>query len=113
MESNLSELSKSGEQLAAVKAVNYSITCSDDELRLLCWIFGGSNAFSIKIGKSELVDELKKRIKKATEPELDPFAPHALSVWKVGKSYQRLSIGRSKVWIAIPTHSFRENRREV
>ena len=113
MDYSLSKLSKSGEQLAAVMAVNYSITCSNDELRLFCWILGGSNAFSVKIGKSEIVDELKKRIKKAGEPELDYLAADALSVWKVGKSYQRLSIGRSNVWKAILTHSFCGNPCEA
>ena len=89
--SNLSNLS--GKPPAAVGAVNYSITCSDYQFRLFCWILGGSNSFSVKIGKSETVDDLKAAIRKKKEPELDYLAADALSVWKVGKSSRRVSIG--------------------
>ena len=78
----------SGNPSAAIRAVNYSISlhCSDDEFKLFCWILGGRKPFSVKVGKGDTVDELKKRIKKAKEPELDYLAPDALNVWKVSKS---------------------------
>jgi hypothetical protein len=61
----------------------------------------------------DTVDELKKKIKKEKEPELDHFAPDALNVWKVRKFYQRASIRRSNVKEVILTHPFCGNQREA
>lgn len=91
-DSNLSNLS--GKPSAVVRAVNYLTTYSGNEIKLFSWILGGSRPFSVKIGMSETVDDLKAAIRKKKEPELDHIAADALSVWKVRKSSRRVSIGR-------------------
>ena len=73
--------------LTFMPLVSIKLKKADTTQRLFCWILGGSNEFSVKIGKSEMVDDLKAAIKKRREPELDQLAADALSVWKVGKSF--------------------------
>ncbi|KAF5376092.1 hypothetical protein D9615_007752 [Tricholomella constricta] len=66
---------------------------SDDEFRLFCLIPGRSNVFSVKIGKSETVDELKAKIKEKKKPELDYLAADTLSIWKLSPPIPSAEIG--------------------
>jgi hypothetical protein len=61
--------------------------------------------FSVNIGESETVDDLKKVIKKEKEPELDHLAPNSIVIWKVRFSW-RVPMRISDIREAIPTHSF-------
>ena len=50
---------------------------------LVCIIIGESTAFPVKIDETQTVGELKKFIKKETEPDLDGVAAHRLTLYKV------------------------------
>jgi hypothetical protein len=52
------------------------------------------------------VDELRKAIKKAEEPELDHLAAGSLVLWKVSASSWPVSMRISDIREAILTHSF-------
>jgi Crinkler effector protein N-terminal domain len=85
----LSDLSINGKdptvRILVVKIAQLFV--SDDELRLVCWVLTKSNEpFSVKIGKREIVDELKKAVRKADEPNLDYCSASALNIWKVSLS---------------------------
>lgn len=87
--------------------VNCSIIGSDDVLKLFCWVLNGSNKpFSVTIGGSETVDDLKKVIKKEKEPELDHLAADRIILWKVSTFSWRVLMRISDIREAIPTHSF-------
>ncbi|KIL62166.1 hypothetical protein M378DRAFT_166004 [Amanita muscaria Koide BX008] len=62
---------------------NHSIVGSDDKFRLFCWALKSDRPFSVKIGKSETVDELKKVIKKEMEPILVDIRANMLDIWKL------------------------------
>jgi hypothetical protein len=105
MGSNLSDPSQS-KQLIAVRPINRSIFGSDDKFKLFCWILNKSNApFPVNIAESETVGDLKERVKKGKEPELDHLAADSLVLWRVSLSW-RVSMGISYIRVAILTYSF-------
>jgi PB1 domain. len=90
---NKSDLSQSGKQSAAAKSVNYS-SGSDHEFKLFCWVLNDSDRpFSVKVGKGETVDDLKKTLKREKEYTFSGIDSDALDVWKVGKSFNHVSMG--------------------
>ena len=71
-----------------------------------CWILNKSNTpFSVKVEKSDTVDELKEVIMKEKEYTLVGIDADSLDIWKVSASSLHVSIRRSDVWGAIPTYS--------
>ena len=81
MDSNLSDLSQSGNQSEVVRPANHSIIGSDDKLKLFCWVLHKSNrAFPVDIGKSETVGDLKALIK---EHALLGISLDTTPIWKV------------------------------
>jgi hypothetical protein len=83
----MSDLSTSPKQPAAVRPVDHSIFGSDDKVKLFYWVLNKSTSiFSVKIEKSETVDQLMKMIKKAEKPELDHLAVATLKIRKVSAS---------------------------
>ena len=82
MDSNLSDLSKSGKQSGA-RPIDHSIIGSDDKFKLFCWILSKSNgAFLINIGKSEMVSDLRAAIRKENEHTLVGIDLGAINIWK-------------------------------
>ena len=58
---------------------------SDNEFRPFCWVLNQSKTpFSVKIGKNETVDDLKKAIKKEMDP-LPGLSSATLTLWKVSE----------------------------
>jgi len=106
MDSNLSDLSNRGKRPAPVGHVNHSITGLDDQFGLFCWVLNKSDRpFSVKIGKSETVDGLKKVIKKEKEHSLVGIDANTLNIWEVSTSWL-VSMRRSDILEAILTDSF-------
>lgn len=87
--------------------INRSIICSDDKFKFGCWILNTSDRyFSVEIGTSKEVGDLKKRIKKEMKPKLDHLPAVELDIWKVSASSWHVSMRMSDIWVAISTHSF-------
>jgi Crinkler effector protein N-terminal domain len=71
---------------AIIRPINHSIIDSDDKFDLWCWILTKSDkAFSVEIGMSKTVDQLKNEIKKK-EYALARIDPDTLDIWKVNLS---------------------------
>jgi len=81
MDSNLSNSSQSSNQSGVFRPVNHSIIGSDDKLKLFCWVLHKSNgAFSVNIGKHNIVADLRAVVKKAKEHALVGVNPDTLIV---------------------------------
>jgi Crinkler effector protein N-terminal domain len=107
MDSNLFDLSKHGKQSLVVRPINHSTIGSDDQFKLWCWILNKSDRhFSVKIGKGETVDDLKKMIKDQKKHALAGIDADTLDIWKVSASSWRVSMRISDILEAISTHSF-------
>jgi hypothetical protein len=86
---------------------NRSVIGSDDKFKLGCWILNKSDRyFSVEIGMSKDVEDLKKRIKKEMEHALAGIDAVTLDIWKVSVSSWRVSMRISDIRIARFTHSF-------
>ncbi|KAM6503857.1 hypothetical protein JOM56_000800 [Amanita muscaria] len=71
MDSNLSDLSQSSRQ-SAVRP-----------FKLFCWVVKSDNPFSVKIGKSQTVDDLKQAIKMKKEHAFAGIDYDTLDIWKL------------------------------
>ncbi|KAF8950651.1 hypothetical protein BGZ46_004403, partial [Entomortierella lignicola] len=56
---------------------------TSQEVKLFCILDGASTAFGVFIALVKDIDDLKKAIKDAKDPELNAFAPDMLILWRV------------------------------
>jgi hypothetical protein len=84
---NLSNLSESG-GLFMILNISYMTFHLDDEIRLFCWIIGGTgNSFDLLIKAHEIVSQLRHAILQAAHPVFKDIAAFSLDLWMVGVVY--------------------------
>jgi Crinkler effector protein N-terminal domain len=102
--SNLSDLSKTGKQSAAV---SHSIIGSDDQFSLFCWVLNTSDRpFSVDIWKDKIVDNLKEAIKSTKKHAFAGIDYDTRNLWKVSERSWCELMRRSDIREAISTHCF-------
>ncbi|KAG8891282.1 hypothetical protein FRB99_003729 [Tulasnella sp. 403] len=62
------------------------VSISAPKMRLWCALEGTHDVFSVRVGDTDDVGDLKQAIKKELSPELDGIAAPDLTLWKINKS---------------------------